>query len=107
MRKTSMKLVSKDALEVPYQPASLDVWDKKYRLKKKDGAPIDVSIDDTYQRVARSLAEVEATEALREHWYAEFLWALRHGAIPAGRIVSNAGAREYKPATSTLSLIHI
>ena len=103
MRKTSIKLVSNDALEVPYQPASLDVWDKKYRLKKKDGAPIDVTIDDTYQRVARSLAEVEATEALREHWYAEFLWALRHGAIPAGRIVSNAGARQYKPATSTIN----
>ncbi|MGH9893217.1 MAG: ribonucleotide reductase N-terminal alpha domain-containing protein, partial [bacterium] len=103
MRKTSMKLVSNDALEVPYQPASLDVWDKKYRLKKKDGTPIDVTIDDTYQRIARSLAEVEDTEALRDHWYAEFLWALRHGAIPAGRIVSNAGAREYKPATSTIN----
>ena len=103
MRKTSMKLVSNDALEVPYQPASLDVWDTKYRLKKKDGTPIDGTIDDTYQRVARSLAEVEATEALREHWYGEFLWALRHGAIPAGRIVSNAGAREYKPATSTIN----
>ena len=103
MRKTSIKLVSNDALEVPYQPASLDVWDKKYRLKKKDAAPIDVTIDDTYQRVARSLAEVEVTEALREHWYGEFLWALRHGAIPAGRIISNAGAREYKPATSTIN----
>jgi ribonucleotide reductase alpha subunit len=64
MRKTSVELVSNDdALEVPYQPASLDVWDKKYRLKKKDGAPIDVTIDDTYQRVARSLAEVEATDS--------------------------------------------
>ncbi len=103
MRKTSMKLVSNDALEVPLQPASFDVWDKKYRLKKKDGTPLDVSIDDTYQRVARSLAEVEATEALRERWYGEFLWALRQGAIPAGRIISNAGAREYKPATSTIN----
>jgi ribonucleoside-diphosphate reductase alpha chain len=31
------------------------------------------------------------------------LWALRHGAIPAGRITSNAGAREHKPATSTIN----
>ena len=33
----------------------------------------------------------------------EFLWALRHGAIPAGRITSNAGAQEHKPATSTIN----
>jgi ribonucleoside-diphosphate reductase alpha chain len=31
------------------------------------------------------------------------LWALRHGAIPAGRIISNAGAWEHKPATSTIN----
>ncbi|MBT7965051.1 MAG: adenosylcobalamin-dependent ribonucleoside-diphosphate reductase, partial [Porticoccaceae bacterium] len=32
-----------------------------------------------------------------------FVWALQHGAIPAGRIISNAGARAYKPATSTIN----
>ena len=31
------------------------------------------------------------------------LWALRHGASPAGRITANAGAREHKPATSTIN----
>jgi ribonucleoside-diphosphate reductase alpha chain len=30
-------------------------------------------------------------------------WALRKGAIPAGRITSNAGAWEHKPATSTIN----
>ncbi|MDH3532421.1 MAG: adenosylcobalamin-dependent ribonucleoside-diphosphate reductase, partial [Gammaproteobacteria bacterium] len=39
----------------------------------------------------------------RDEFYEEFLWALRSGAIPAGRIVSNAGAREHKPATSTIN----
>ncbi|MBD3610315.1 MAG: adenosylcobalamin-dependent ribonucleoside-diphosphate reductase, partial [Gammaproteobacteria bacterium] len=33
----------------------------------------------------------------------KFLWALRHGAYPAGRITSNAGAQAYKPATSTIN----
>ena len=88
--------------DIPYQEASLDIWDKKYRLKSKTGDLIDQTIDDTYKRVARALAEVEE-ESKREHWYEQFLWALRHGAIPAGRITSNAGALEHKPATSTIN----
>ena len=88
--------------EISMQSASEDIWDKKYRLKTKDGVAIDRSVDATYQRVARALAEVEA-EKDREHWYEKFLWALRHGAIPAGRITSNAGALEHKPATSTIN----
>jgi len=88
--------------DIPIQPASQDIWDKKYRLKTKDGVVIDETVDHTYQRVARALAEVEE-EPVREHWYEKFLWALRHGAIPAGRITSNAGAWEHKPATSTIN----
>lgn len=90
-------------IEIPLQPASFDIWDKKYRLKTKQGVPVDATIDDTYQRIARALSDVEATPELREHWYERFLWALRRGAIPAGRITSNAGAREHKPKTSTIN----
>lgn len=89
--------------DIPLQPASFDIWDKKYRLKSKNGHPIDASIDGTYQRVAKALADVETTPELREHWYERFLWALRQGAIPAGRITSNAGALKHKPATSTIN----
>ncbi|TFF70415.1 adenosylcobalamin-dependent ribonucleoside-diphosphate reductase [Aeromonas taiwanensis] len=88
------------ARQIPLQETSLEIWDSKYRLKSKDGAPIDGSIDETYQRVARALA---AQESEPEAWYAPFLWALRNGAIPAGRITSNAGAFEHKPATSTIN----
>ncbi|TDX99663.1 LAGLIDADG family homing endonuclease [Thiohalophilus thiocyanatoxydans] len=88
--------------EIPFQDASLDIWDKKYRLKSKDGRIIDQSMDETYQRVARALAEVEEKDK-QDHWYEQFLWALRQGAIPAGRITSNAGALEHKPATSTIN----
>ena len=45
--------------EVPIQPVSLDIWDKKYRLKSKQGEHVDKDIDDSYQRVARALADVE------------------------------------------------
>ena len=53
-------------------------------------------------RVARALADVERVEA-RDEWNERFLWALRKGCIPAGRIMSNAGAQEHKPATSTIN----
>jgi ribonucleoside-diphosphate reductase alpha chain len=99
---TAVKLQSRDARSIPFQEASLDIWDKKYRLSAKDGTPIDRSMDDTYKRVARALADVEAP-AIREVWYEQFLWALRRGAIPAGRVTSNAGAQEHKPATSTIN----
>ncbi|HMW28623.1 MAG TPA: adenosylcobalamin-dependent ribonucleoside-diphosphate reductase [Plasticicumulans sp.] len=89
--------------DIDLQPASFDIWDKKYRLKAKDGRVIDDTVDHTWQRVARAISEVEATPQARAHWYERFLWALRHGAIPAGRITSNAGAWEHKPATSTIN----
>ncbi len=92
-----------EAPSIPLQPASYDIWDKKYRLRTLKGEPVDADIDGTFQRVARALAEVEGSEAKRRYWYERFLWALRHGAIPAGRIVSNAGAREHKPNTSTIN----
>ena len=88
---------------IPMQLAALDIWDSKYRLKTRTGTVVDDEIDDTYQRVARAIADVETTDKLRDHWYNEFLRALRHGAIPAGRIVSNAGVLEHKPATSTIN----
>ena len=89
--------------QIPMQPASADIWDKKYRLKTKQGVAVDADIDGTYQRVARALAEAEATPDKQRHWNERFLWALRRGAIPAGRITSNAGALEHKPATSTIN----
>jgi ribonucleoside-diphosphate reductase alpha chain len=99
---TVVKIQPSDVTSIAFQEASMDIWDKKYRLTAKDGTPIDNSMDETYQRVARALADVEAPE-LREPCYESFLWALRHGAIPAGRVTSNAGALQHKPATSTIN----
>ncbi len=87
---------------VEFQPAALDIWQQKYQLKAKDGAAVDKSMDHSFQRVAKALAAIEKPED-RKTWFARFLWAMRHGAIPAGRIMSNAGAQEYKPATSTIN----
>ncbi|MCU7818638.1 MAG: adenosylcobalamin-dependent ribonucleoside-diphosphate reductase [gamma proteobacterium symbiont of Lucinoma myriamae] len=89
--------------EIPLQDASLDIWDIKYRLKTKDGDNVDNNIDETYQRVARALADVETGKKNQDRYYKEFLWALCQGVIPAGRIISNAGAQAHKPATSTIN----
>ncbi len=103
MSSVRVETISTDIQAVPFQEASLDIWDKKYRLKSKIGECIDNTIDDTYKRVAQALSRVEKSEELRQRCYEEFLWALRRGAIPAGRIISNAGASEHKPATSTIN----
>jgi len=103
MSSVRVQAIGTDIQAVPFQEASLDIWDKKYRLKSRIGECIDSNIDDTYKRVALAISKVEKTRELREKWYESFLWALRRGAIPAGRITSNAGAREHKPATSTIN----
>ncbi|MDZ7645092.1 MAG: adenosylcobalamin-dependent ribonucleoside-diphosphate reductase [Woeseiaceae bacterium] len=100
--KSAVNFDAEGVADIPFQPASIDIWKSKYRLTAKDGTPIDATVDDTYRRVARALADVEA-EPLREKYFERFLWALRSGAIPAGRITSNAGAQAHKPATSTIN----
>jgi len=103
MSTVRVEALNREAAEIPMQPASYDIWDKKYRLKSKKGEPVDASIDHTYQRVARALSDAEGTPEKQKYWYERFLWALRRGAIPAGRVTSNAGALEHKPATSTIN----
>lgn len=83
------------------QTASIDIWDKKYRLKDKHGTPQENTIEETFARVASALADIEKTN--NQYWYDKFLWALNSGAYPAGRIIANAGASEFKPATSTIN----
>mgnify|MGYP000364857512 FL=1 len=86
----------------PMQDASFDIWQTKYQLKTKTGVAVDQDINSTYNRAAKALAAVEE-DGRHEHYYNEFKWALENGAIPAGRILSNAGASEHKPATSTIN----
>ena len=70
----SVKAVAKTP-EIKFQEASLDIWDKKYRLKDKQEQPVDADINATYARVAKALSDVE-DESQREEWQARFVWAL-------------------------------
>ena len=72
------------------QPISLQIWDMKYRLKAKGGAPIDRTLEDSWRRVARALSAPEADPA---RWEGAFYDALDgFKLLPAGRILAGAGS---------------
>ncbi len=70
-------------------PIAEQIWDMKYRLKDADGTPIDVTVEDTWRRIARDLARVEADPDLWEDRFYAALEDFRY--LPAGRIVAGAG----------------
>ena len=70
-------------------PIAEQIWDMKYRLKDAAGTPLDGTIEDTWRRIARSLAANEAEPAAWEDRFYEALEDFRF--LPAGRIVAGAG----------------
>ncbi len=70
-------------------PIAAQIWDMKYRLKDADGRPLDEWVEDTWARIARALAAVEADPAAWEPRFYAALEGFRF--LPAGRIVAGAG----------------
>ena len=70
-------------------PIAEQIWDMKYRLRSADGTPLDGSVEDTWRRIARDLASVEADPAAWEDRFYAALEDFRF--LPAGRIISGAG----------------
>jgi len=69
---------------------SQQIWDMKYRLHGADGAVVDKTIEDTWQRVAAALA---APEKKPGPWAERFATALADFKfLPAGRILAGAGS---------------
>ncbi|MFU8824024.1 ribonucleotide reductase N-terminal alpha domain-containing protein, partial [Yoonia sp.] len=70
-------------------PIAEQIWDMKYRFKDADGTAIDNTVEDTWHRIANSLAAVEADPKV---WGAKFYDALADFKyLPAGRITAGAG----------------
>ena len=70
-------------------PIAEQIWDMKYRFKQVDGTPIDKTVEDSWQRIARALAAVETAPA---EWEPKFYDALADFKfLPAGRITAGAG----------------
>ena len=70
-------------------PIAEQIWDMKYRLKEADGTAIDRTVEDTWRRIARALAEVEAEPKVWEDRFYDALSDFKY--LPAGRITAGAG----------------
>ena len=70
-------------------PIAEQIWNMKYRLKEADGTPIDATVEETWSRVAKSLASVEKKPAEWEPKFYKALEDFRY--LPAGRITAGAG----------------
>ena len=44
--KSAVQVDTNTVADIEFQPASLDIWDAKYRLAAKDGTKLDESIDE-------------------------------------------------------------
>ena len=72
-------------------PIAEQIWDMKYRLKTADDEPIDSCVEESWQRVAKDLARVEAEPGI---WEEKFYAALEDFKfLPAGRIAAGAGTQ--------------
>jgi ribonucleoside-diphosphate reductase alpha chain len=68
---------------------SQQIWDMKYRFKSPDGQAVDKTVEDTWHRIAETLAAGETEPA---QWSERFYSALKDFQfLPAGRILAGAG----------------
>ncbi|USG61072.1 adenosylcobalamin-dependent ribonucleoside-diphosphate reductase [Sneathiella marina] len=72
-------------------PISQQIWDMKYRHKSADASAKEKSIEDTWSRVAKALAEPEKNKAKWEKRFYDLLKDYKF--LPAGRILSGAGTK--------------
>ncbi len=70
-------------------PIAEQIWDMKYRFKDADGSPRDLTVEDTWRRIARDLSQVEQDPARWEDTFYAALEDFRY--LPAGRITAGAG----------------
>ena len=70
-------------------PIAEQIWDMKYRFKDAGGTPKDVTVEDTWRRIARDLAQVENQPDVWENTFFEALEDFKF--LPAGRITAGAG----------------
>lgn len=72
-----------------HPPIATQIWDKKYRFRDSDGQPLDISVQDTWQRIADALAIPEDDQL---SYSVKFRAALEdYQFLPAGRITAGAG----------------
>ncbi len=67
---------------------SQEIWETTYKTSE------DVTLNDTFKRIATAIASAETTEEKRTEWAGKFYDMLcNFRAVPGGRIMANAGAK--------------
>ena len=73
-------------------PISQRIWEDKYALKNEDGSLVDLSVEDSWRRVAKAAAKAEK-KSDRARWRKRFYEAMEDFAfLPGGRILAGAGS---------------
>ena len=87
----AVPIIFETALQMTHfaAPISASIWNMKYRFKTPEGSPIDATVEDSWRRVARALAAVEAEPELWESKFYQALEGFKY--LPAGRILAGAG----------------
>jgi ribonucleoside-diphosphate reductase alpha chain len=88
--------------DLPLQPSSHEIWSMKHRLSDFNGNYIDRDVNDNFLRIAKNLSSLEQDSS---YWEEQFYEIMKRGCYPAGRILSNAGAQEYKPGTTLINCV--
>ena len=86
------------------QNVSFEVWGGaagKYRLRDNNGDPLENTPEDTCNRVATALSNIETSK--QEYWLEQFKSILGHKFAGGGRIMANIGAGAYKKETSPIN----
>jgi ribonucleoside-diphosphate reductase alpha chain len=89
MKSDKIPINRKPAMTRFAAPISEQIWDMKYRLKDADGTAVDRTVEDTWRRIARALAEVEKEPKVWEEKFYAALEDFKY--LPAGRITAGAG----------------
>lgn len=87
------------------QSISFEVWggeSGKYRLRDQSGKALENTPEETCQRVAKALSDIEQSDN-REFWYKKFINLIGTKFAGGGRIMANAGAMDHKKETSPIN----
>ncbi|MCF7790984.1 MAG: adenosylcobalamin-dependent ribonucleoside-diphosphate reductase [Victivallales bacterium] len=75
--------------KLPEYNISKDIWQRKYKFKGNNTLEEDFTVEDTWRRVAKAIAEKEKEPKTREKEFYSILEDFKF--LPAGRITANAG----------------
>lgn len=90
--------------KIPHQEHCLQTWADKHALHDAEGNRLDADLHAAYKRVAKALSMAEKPKD-RAVWEKKFYEAMCMGAVPGGRILSNAGAEDHKNAVSLINCV--